>query len=217
MNVQKNTIEYMVYTMTRNELKVFLAILMNIKEDNIKNNLLWSTLEMTEIRKEFEYKGGGGLYRDLQKHCESIVRKATMVYFKSHGHKNSWAIINIFDKIAYEEGTIMIEYNPSIKDNLIELKQDAYNIFYQIKDLKSKYSIRIYQCLKDYEKKRYGIMELKEYINANIPAYHKRHEIKEVIDYCMDDINRHSDIDISYNMIVDEIEFKIKQKIAGCP
>lgn len=141
------------FKMTTYEQKIILLCISKIKtcaQKTGKNINLDLTFELTgqEIKKFLKLDANSkGLYSQLHKISEKLESHKIYIY-----NKNSFTMIRPFPFCRYENEIFTLRFEQSMEEYLLELKDKftVYNID-NIIDLKSTYSIRIYEILKSYE------------------------------------------------------------------
>lgn len=115
-------------------------------------------------------------------------------------------------EIEVGKGNVYLRLNNSMKPYLLELKGyfTQYSLYYVL-GMKSQYSIRIYELLKSYQKKgtcAFYIEELKQLLLAE--QYTQWNDFKRrVIDTSVKEINKMSDIQVSYELEKEGKKFTI--------
>lgn len=161
-----------------------------------------------------EYSGGSISY--LKKNIQNLSDKSYWI----KDENGTDILFRWIDTVSIKGETVKIILSDSLKPYLIELKQNfsKYELI-NVLSLRGKYAVRLYELFKSYLWQGYwriSVTELKEIINCN--KYNQFKEFnRSVLKNSIDEINRYTDIEISYKTIKDgrfitEIEFKIKEK-----
>jgi ribosomal protein L17 len=120
------------------------------------------------------------------------------------------------------KGLVELEFSPKMKPYLLQLR-DAF-IKYQLKNvlpLRSTYSIRIYELLKQYEnigKRTFTLIEFRKILDVSPEKLTRFHDFKKrILLKAQEDLKNHTDISFTFNVIkaarnVSSIEFIIKSK-----
>ena len=153
------------------------------------------------LRETAEITGLGekSLYRDLKE----IMRNLDKIKFKIEDDKNEiLKSIFPFQDYDYEEGVLKFALSRKFKSYVLE-HQEGYTKYFlrNIRPMKSIYSIRIYELLKQYEpcgskSRRFIISELQEMLQCSYERFN--HFKTKVIEKAIKEINEHSDITTSY-------------------
>jgi plasmid replication initiation protein len=119
----------------------------------------------------------------------------------------SWKKIGWVNTIEYESktGLIHVKINEDLKPYLLQLKSNfkSYNLENVLR-MKSEYSIRMYEILKQREKIKIYEVDLEElYKILDVPKSYKKytHFKKRVLEQVEKEINAHTDIKIKYEEI----------------
>lgn len=126
----------------------------------------------------------GNQYKEFKRICTSLISK-TLVIKESD---NSITVTSWLSSANYNNGTgiIKLSFSPKLKPYLLQLKKNftSYsltNVLY----LKSIYSIRIFELLKQYEKLSYRIFELEDLKKIlcveNVKSYNKYADFKRFV------------------------------------
>lgn len=102
-----------------------------------------------------------------------------------------------------DAGLIRIQFSAAIVPCISQLEEQFTSFkINSIIGLSSAYAIRLYELLKQYEKikkRSFELQELREYLEATDVAYDRMDNLKSrVIDKAVEQINAHSDLNISY-------------------
>lgn len=143
------------YKLSVIEQKLVLFFISKIKESDtefFKSSIsVKEFLEITNIK-------NNSIYNDLFNTSKSIMSKPIAI--KDY---NSFLIIGWFSSIEYINGEIVAIFNQELRPYLLQMKE--HFTMYQINNiikLKSVYSIRIYELLKQYEKVGNRIIKIEE-------------------------------------------------------
>lgn len=151
---QNNRFVYAKYNMNTNELKMFMWIVAQI---NSQQDTLFQVCEipLSQIFEVWQWKEGIVDYSYCSKIVESMAKKAYIEDFKlldekTMKEKRIFQAMPLFKFIRYEEGQGYITYqlNDSLMQYLLEQKRNFTQLkFNDIQQMKSAYSIRIYNIL----------------------------------------------------------------------
>ncbi|MGC8885480.1 MAG: replication initiation protein [Candidatus Nanoarchaeia archaeon] len=133
------------YDMTAPQLKLFIALISLIKKDDtdfkeyaIHQDIL---IDLLKIDKE-------SIFRELFVLSKSLVEKS--IYIRD-SEKKKFNIYSIFSNIKFEDGFLIAKFNDKLRPFLLRLREQFTKFeLCEFKLFKSKYSIRIYQLLKQY-------------------------------------------------------------------
>ncbi len=159
--------------MTTNELKLFSLIIADVREQQDKQfqeyNIDISVLE--EITKDKNF------YNYIQEVALRLEDKRIIVEGLNEKNKRHFTTIRLINKPRYTEGSnkLTVDIDKDLIPYIIDLKREFTR--YQIENilrLKSSYSVRVYELLKQYEgigKREIGIDDLRDYLGINKDEY----------------------------------------------
>ena len=187
------------YDLNLNELKIILYAVSKLDRDKEKFNLL--TLN---IREFFNLLGTTQeRYSEIREIIKELRKKEIIV--KKDGNE---LIVGWLSSIEYlgDQGEIELEFSEKLMPYLLQLKERFTR--YELKNVlyfKNKYSIRIYELLKQYEKigkREINIKELRGYLGIKEGEYKRFDNFDRVIlKGTKEEINEHTDIEINYEKI----------------
>jgi len=207
--IQNNDLISGRHNWSANEIKIVLKSITELKEDKLI--VCFSKSEILKILGDVDLN-----IRELK----SISKKLSSKIFEIQNDNNDWKILTWFSEIEYKQGVFSIEYNYKMKDYLLNLKKNftKFNI-QNILPMKSNYSMRIYQLLKQYQKikyRRFKIDDLRELLK--VPnSYTILNFRKNVILKAQEEMKQYSDITFEFKEIktsrkITDIEFIIHNK-----
>lgn len=201
------------YELSKIEQKLILSLITQINQSdedfrtyrfNIKEYF-----DITDFSKE-NYTYIKSVFKDLlEKPIEIKIENGTLLC----NWISSAKIIN--------KGYVDISFDPNLKPYLLELKANFTR--YELKNvlfLRSQYSIRIYELLKQYEKLGKRLIDMEDFRTIlKIPTSYSNFKIKKyILDVAKRELKEHSDIYFDYEIIkkarsVTWIQFKIYFKL----
>ena len=188
--VKENQLINARYKLTPVELKIVLYAVAHIDKDDMD---FWKyTLKLSEL--DIEHK-------ELKRAARSLVGKVFEIK-----EPDGWLMISWFSSIRYngKNGTIELQFDPNLKPYLLQLKANftAYNLR-SVLPMRSSYSIRLYELLKQYEKighRTFNVDDLRD--TLQVPASYTWKDLKrQIIEKAVEDINAYADIIIEYEPI----------------
>jgi len=202
--VKKNPLVESRYKMSPLELKIILSVIGLID----KNDSDFWTYQLRAKDLESDYK-------HLKRSCRSLMTKVFEIETDT-----GWLMMNWFSSIEYKtkSGLIECSFDPKLKPYLLQIKDNftAYTLK-SVLPMKSTYSIRLYELLKQYESignRSFNLDELQEILK--IPKSYKiwRAFSRRVLEPAKKEINQYSDITIDYEPIktgrkITALNFKI--------
>lgn len=142
------------------EQRILLAVIAQIRSKEEDLNILGYPLNIKEFRDTVGLKGKG-YYSEIKETTMGLNEKSIIIHEEDGDLQTTWLSSA---KYHDQRGVVYLNFDPRLKPYLIKLKNSftAYQLKYVIR-LKSKYSIRIYELLKQYEKIGSREFELKEF------------------------------------------------------
>ncbi|MBX7491552.1 replication initiation protein [Helicobacter turcicus] len=151
---QDNRFIYAKYDMNANEMKFFMWIVAQL---NSQKEQLFQVCEipLSEIFQVWQWGETSEGYNYVRDLCYSMAKKAYVEDFKlldekTMKEKSVFQAMPLFKFIRYEQGQSYVTYqlNDSLTEYLLDLKRDFTQLkFSDIQQMKSAYSIRIYNML----------------------------------------------------------------------
>lgn len=131
------------------EQRILLAAIAQIKPSEEELDNKGYPINIAEFREIVGLKGKG-YYSEIKELTYGLVERGIIINEEDGDLQTSWLSSA---KYHNQSGVVYLNFDPRLKPYLLKLKQSytAYQLRYVIK-LKSKYSIRIYELLKQYEK-----------------------------------------------------------------
>lgn len=207
--IKENLLIEAIYDLTTLELKLTMIGISMIYKENKK---FMPTIISIEDFSKITYTNKNHLYSRIKKSCDNLGSRTLKILNKE---KNEYDVYPWFSHIKYSinEGTVMLEFNEKIRPFLLLLKNNftVYSLKY-IVNMNSKYSIRIYELLKQYENigtRKFRIEEFKMLLNINNKYKLYGHLKKIVLEPAKKEIEKCSDIKFTYK------EIKEGRKIIG--
>ena len=163
----------------------------------------------------------GTAYKDMKENIKKISDKSMWIEIE-----NRETLVRWIEKptIYKQSGVIKIKFDKDLKPYLLNLKQQytQFELIYTLQ-MKSKYSIRLYEILKSKHfnsLKEYNAIfkvdRLKYLLSAENYTQYKEFN-RTVLKKAIEEINKYSDINVTYNTIregrnISKINFSIKLK-----
>ena len=137
------------------------------------------------------------IYRDIK----NIMDKLTDIKIKNiNDESEEFEFFRFVDNARYKEGIINFKLSAEFKKCIFQLETEFTKyIMENVKKMKSVYSIRLYELLKQYESigsRTFSINELMEILQT--PQYRYSHLDQNILQKAKSEINELSDIKISY-------------------
>lgn len=133
------------YRMSLNEQKLFLTLVSlidkndkELKKYSVTARALRNILNISDEH----------IYEDIKNIASKLIEKTLFVEDET---KKKWAKYTLFSVMRYENGTLYAGFNEEIKPFLLKLKKEFTKFqLREFKPFRSKYSIRMYQLVKQY-------------------------------------------------------------------
>lgn len=161
-----------------------------------------------------------GFYSHLKEIVNGLQTKVLTIKKNGKQRNYSWIITSIYSD---NEGYITLQFHPELKEFFLQLKEKFTS--YQLENvvsLKSIYSIRIYEILKQYEslkKRRMTIEELRNVLGIEPSKYKQYGHLKSrILLPSQQEIDKNTDISFNFTETktgrkVTGVEFSINGKI----
>lgn len=195
--VQHNNLIEAHYRLTAQEKKLVMIVASMIQPDDKDFQDYWITVQ--EVKEIFDVSGES-YYNKLRNLTRAILKKPLSIQIENGEMQCNW-----FSNIRYynKEARIRFRFDPDLKPFLLELKHHftKYELHYALK-LKSFYSIRLYELLRQYLLIGKRGMELEEFrlcLGVEKNKLAKYNNLKrKAIDPAVKELNISSDIRVSY-------------------
>lgn len=181
-----------------------------------KDNSCYVTLRASELIKFGISKES---LRNIDMVLKKLVERSITIY--SISQKKKILVFTPFTEGEYQKSKLKIKINERLYPYVKELQKNftQYHIE-NIKELKSCYSIRIYEFLKSYLYTGYlkiDLEELKKIFNIENKYSNYAHFREKILDKAQTELKEHCDVYFEYREIkagnkVDELEFIIKKQ-----
>lgn len=187
------------YNLSVTEQKVILFLVSQIRKED--DALKTYTLSIKEFNELLGNKGTPK-YTELRKITKKMMGKPLEIY-----EDGKWKQISWISYVEYNpnEGSVNLGFDPRLKPYLLHLKREftSYKLRNVLK-LKSSYSIRIYEMLKQWQtvkKLEISLEKLRELLQIQ-DKYKEYHNIKKrVLNTAKKEINENTDISIDFEEI----------------
>lgn len=194
------------YNLSLNEQKIVLYAASQIDRDKDNFNMITISIkEFTELLGTTQER-----YTEFREIAESLISKT--LYINKEGSELVTSWLSSMEYIT-DKGIIELEFSKKLIPYLLQLKErftryQLENILY----LENKYSIRIYELMKQHQnigKREFELQELKKTLMIE-GQYERVYDLeRRILKPSMEEINEHTDIIIDYEKI------KTGRKITG--
>jgi plasmid replication initiation protein len=210
--VKSNTLLQQPLYKTSVELKLFSRVILAVRD---KPEELSFTFQIKDLLEKFQ--GGVDNYTELKR----IAKKMFRVVDLNPSEKTFHLSAVFTDIFVHEEGVITFEINKNIKPFILNLTNNFTQYYFEnIARLKSSFSIRIYELLKQYEKvgnRRVTLIYLRHFLSIEDEKFVKYNDFKRfVLLTAQKELKEKTDICFDFEEIkkgrkIDEINFVILQ------
>jgi len=222
MIVKHNKIIESKYDMTVTEAKIIAKLTSMIEKDDedFKEHVFKSRDLLEELGL------GEKNYTALEDSVDRLLSRIIEIKLNTYDKKGNRDVLKttFLSSCIYKHSTseIILSYDPKLKPYFLQLKKNFTKYYLvNILELKSFYSIRIYELLKQYEKIRertIDLEELKKMLGAENKSYNRYNNFKrKVLLQAKDEINEKTDLEVDFEELktgrkVTSIRFIIKKK-----
>lgn len=184
------------------ELKLFGLIIADIREQQ-EGRFEEYKVDLTILK---ETTNHNNFYDYMKEVALKLESKRMIVEDFDQENKKYFTTIRLIHKPKYRQGDnfLTIELDKDLIPYILDLKREFTR--YQIENilrLKSCYSVRVYELLKQYEsigKRTISILELREILGIDLEEYQRFYDFEKwVLKQSQREINEHTDLNISYN------------------
>ena len=216
--VQSNRLIEAHYRLTLQEKRLILWLIQAIGKDDIdfkKYHLkITDFAEMMELNPKTQYK-------EMRRVTKALINRSIEIEDKETNTLMQMAWL-CFARWEHKKGLCSLEFHPELKPYLLQLKGHFTKIgFADLLNLKSAYSVRIFELLMQYEyygKRNISIHDLRSLLGIHKEEYPFYANFKQrIIDKARYEINAKTEYEIDYEEIkesrkVSEIKWTIKKK-----
>lgn len=158
------------------ELKLFSRIILSIRNHPNDNIFSFNVRDLLDF-----FDGGADNYTELKKIAKNMFRVIDL-----NPSEKGFHLSTIFtDIFTHDEGIITFEVNKNIKPYLLDLTNNFTQYYFEnIAKLKSSFSIRMYELLKQYESvgsRRVSIQYLKDFLSIESSKFKKYNDFKRFV------------------------------------
>lgn len=193
--------------LTRNELQLFSLIMANVHENEsnlTEERLLEYKIDVKELKGDLK---GHDFHGYLKQVAFGLEEKSVVVDYKENGYKKS-AKLRLINSpvVSGGEGTLAFYLNKELIPYILEFKKQGYTQyqFVNILKMRSSYSVRIYELIKQYQNYKDGsrefkISDLRAILGLEDTEYTSFKDFnKRVLKKAKEEINKFTDIAIEY-------------------
>jgi plasmid replication initiation protein len=149
------------YDMSANQLKLFIALVSLIEKDDTEFQEY--KIDAKSLMTIFNISNTDDVYSISDKVTDGLIDKIIKIKDKQNKKYEKYPI---FTRITYSDGVLVASFNEYMKPFLLNIKKEFTKFMpREFKPFSSKYSIRIYQLLKQYQfigERSFEIIELRE-------------------------------------------------------
>lgn len=205
--VKSNELVNKPYKLSIREMKIVLLLASTVKKD-FDQEFKPIEISMKELAEEIGITNSGSFYQELRVITSKLKSKGFNYGYIDNNGEFTEDQVNWLSSAKYypKRGTVLLRFDPLLAPYLLLFK-DNYTT-YEVKNilkLKSFYSIRIYELLKQYKKmseREFEIDELKEILGIqNSKMYTRVSKLKELLDFAKKELTEKCDLAFNYEMI----------------
>lgn len=197
--VKQNRFVESIYDLSALEMKLTIIAISRITKEDAE--FITTFISVEEFSK-ITHTNKSSAYEHIKGICINLSSKSLKIFSKD---TEEFTIYPWFSKLRYSEGKVELEFNNKIKPFLLMLKDNftQYKLRHVI-NMKSKYSIKLYELLKQYEtigSRKFTIEKFKEILNLK-DGYSQWCNIKNrVLEPAKKELKIASDIQFTYQPI----------------
>lgn len=169
------------------------------------------------------------LYRDIDKICLRLM--SSVITIKEPGNQKGFLMVTWFSHSRFypDKGCVEFSVSPELKPYLLQVKNQftTYSLN-QVVHLKSTYSIRLYELLRQFLPvkgvnngrsvafREITVTDLREYLGVEKGRYSRFVDFRRyILDHCQKELAEHTDLKFEYTLIragrrINSINFKIE-------
>ena len=198
-------------TFSLQEMKILNYIIANIKSPKYDKEFNAVTVSIRELAREIGYsdeKIGGKTYLDIKNALAALNRQQSdFITIEGYDGRPIETIIRWLERpiIDREKGIIILKLDDLLKPYLLNLSKNftKYELLISTK-MQSKYSLKLYELLKSWEKVKMGqksfeLDALKEYLDVPKSYSNFNNLAKKALDPAINEINEITDLIVSYS------------------
>lgn len=181
------------------EQRILLTAISQIKPSEEDFNEKGYAISIAEFRELADLKGRA-YYTEIKELTHRLVGRTIVIHEEDGILQTSWLSSA---KYVDQQGIVYLNFDERLKPYLIQLKKEftSYQLHYVMR-LKSKYSTRIYELLKQYEKigqREFSLEELREKVSVEDGKYDQFGDFnRNVVKKAQVEINKNTDIRFIY-------------------
>ena len=218
--IKSNHLNEARYKLSKEEQKLLLFVVAMLKEDG-ENFIKGSKIYVKDFISLLGITGHNK-YERVALMTESLLEKRLIIRTTESLTQMNW--FTTF-KYIWKDGSVKVRMNPDIIEYFIDLKN--HFVKYKLSNiltLKSVYSIRIYELMKQNLWKKtvtYSLEELKDILGVEVEEYKRSRDFRiNVLDKAFEEINDKTDIKFEFTEIrrgrsVTDIKFEITENTAN--
>lgn len=214
--VKANKIIEAKYKLSVREQKLFLFMVSMIRKDDVEFKKY--TISINELKKLLcpEEKQWGSIYKEFREIIFNLKSKPFSIKEGGVEHVLNWVDTVTMVK---NSGEIVFQFSETLKPYLLQLKESftAYDLG-NVLQLKSRFAIRMYELLKQYEKigrRKFEYVQLRELLGVQGDAFQRYYDFKRfVLLKAQSELEAKTDIRFSFKefrhmRLVEAVEFDI--------
>lgn len=215
--VKSNYLVNAEYRLSPIEMKIIYLMSMQVKP--IDEDFKIYYLRIKDFQEDLNLKTNKALYSRMEEIVERLMNRVIKIRYENGDLDQFHFVSKAMHK--NRKGLIGLRFEPDLKPHLLNLKERFTSFYdYNVLSLRSQFSMRIYELLKQYERigrRTLKVEKLKQILKLEDKyKSYNRFKVKVIIK-AQTDLKENCDIEFDFREIkagrrVDEIEFLIKKK-----
>ncbi|MEM1136707.1 MAG: replication initiation protein [Bacteroidota bacterium] len=215
--VKSNYLVNAEYRLTPIEMKIIYLMAMQVRKGD--EDFKTYQLRIKDFQEDLGLKDNHALYERMIEIVKRLMGRVVQIRYEN-GNVEQFPFVT-WSMHKHKEGTIGIIFVPKLKPHMIDLKERFTSFYdYNVLSLRSQYSMRIYELIKQYErigKRTISVADLRRMLRLQDKYRSYNMFKKKVIEQAKKDLDNHCDISFEFTekksgRKIAEIDFIILKK-----
>ncbi len=215
--VKSNYLVNAEYRLTPIEMKIIYLMAMQVRKGD--EDFKTYQLRIKDFQEDLGLKDNHALYERMIEIVKRLMTRVVQIRYEN-GNVEQFPFVT-WSMHKHKEGTIGIIFVPKLKPHMIDLKERFTSFYdYNVLSLRSQYSMRIYELIKQYEKigkRTIAVADLRRMLRLQDKYRSYNMFKKKVIEQAKKDLDNHCDISFEFTerkegRKIAQIDFHIKKK-----
>lgn len=215
--VKSNYLVNAEYRLTPIEMKIIYLMAMQVRKGD--EDFKTYQLRIKDFQEDLGLKDNHALYERMIEIVKRLMTRVVQIRYEN-GNVEQFPFVT-WSMHKHKEGTIGIIFVPKLKPHMIDLKERFTSFYdYNVLSLRSQYSMRIYELIKQYEKigkRTISVSDLRRMLRLQDKYRSYNMFKKKVIEQAKKDLDNHCDVSFDFTerkhgRKIAEIDFLIKKK-----